>query len=923
MRLNAVKKFIFVQITALILSMSCFCLPVSASRQVSGVWVSTVSNIDFPTKQSLTEGELKKEIDTIVNNCVSNNINTIFFQVRPSADAFYKSDVFPWSEYLSGKQGTAPDNNFDPLKYIIDACHDKSIQLHAWINPYRICKVQKLNALCALNPAITNPEYTVTCSDGFVYFNPALKEVRELVARGVEEILKNYDVDGIHFDDYFYPYNVTDYPDSDDYEKYGKQFDNIGDFRRNNVNMLVKDVCNLVHKYNSVFGISPFGIWDDLKDNPDGSDTNGLSSYSDIYADSRAWVQNGWVDYICPQIYWSAIDENAPFETLVKWWDDLCKKSETDLYIGHAVYKVGGDYKGFDSIDEIENQIDISQRYSSVKGNVFFSYSSMLNAQKLSVTEPKTPAVVSDNLIIASPQNNYITMYSNCSVSGTASVKYPLTVNGKAITLTQNGYFSEYVSLKNGKNIFTFKNGNQTKSITIIKTTIDKDDNDIVLYPDSAFPIGDCIFSPLEKITISIDAVVDAEVYATVGGNDVKLEKTNENNGRATFITSISFPNVLYDSVSFGEISFYAIKDGKRTDYDKKATVTLQSGAKMLYTVNDCYVYDSVFGGSMMDNYQLSKGSIVVATSFANEQYKLLSGKWISKENVSDTPIESELDIKKSNYQKITVSSDDIFELYGYVNDNGVLLVNLYGTSTPEIKNSQQTQCRYISHGNDATIAVSLSDSQITGFFIRRKDDTTAEIYVYHTDNTLEGKKVVIDVGHGGADPGALGPASTNGSTEAALNLSVSKLVAKKLRAKGVKVILTRSKDTTLLLKDRAPLIRSYNPDLCVSIHHNSVSQNDDFNKATGLLVLYSRSVSKPLADAISKNINGSISIKNEGVKKQSLNVCREYRFPSVLIECGYVCNPTEYELILTDEFKNQLAENIVLSICDYFGKNS
>ena len=372
MRKILFKKFIFVQITALILSMSCFCLPTKAVSTMRGVWVGTVGNLDFPSSQGLSYKELKSELDGIVQTCIDLGINTVFFQVRPGADSLYNSSVFPWSSVLSGTQGKAPDNNFDPLKYIIDACHKNSIQLHAWINPYRVCKSEILDSVSASNPAKTNPEYTVLCSDGYVYFNPALKDVRDLVKNGVEEILKNYDVDGIHFDDYFYPYNVADYHDADDYKKYGSKFDNIEDFRRNNVNTLVKEVYQLVHRYNSVFGISPFGIWDNMADNPEGSDTNGLSSYSDIYADSKKWIENGWVDYICPQVYWSQRDKDAPFETIVKWWDGVCENTDVDLYIGHALYKLGGGYDGFDSADEIKKQLDICNNYKNVKGSVFF-----------------------------------------------------------------------------------------------------------------------------------------------------------------------------------------------------------------------------------------------------------------------------------------------------------------------------------------------------------------------------------------------------------------------------------------------------------------------------------------------------------------------------------------------------------------------
>ncbi len=928
MKINFCKKIIFVLITTLIFSMSCFCLPSDAQNTVRGVWVGTVGNLDFPSSQKLSEKALKTEIGNIVSTCKSVGINTIFFQVRPNADALYKSSVFPWSSVLSGEQGKAPDNNFDPLKYFIDACHKNKIQLHAWINPYRVCKADMLDTLCDTNPAKAHPEYTVNCSDGYIYFNPALNEVRELVKSGVEEILKNYDVDGIHFDDYFYPYNVIDYPDADDYKKFGSDFENIDDFRRNNVNTLVKEVNSLVDKYKSTFGISPFGIWDNLSANPDGSETNGLSSYRSIFADSRAWVKNGWVDYICPQIYWSTTDADAPFEPLVKWWNDLCSGTKVDLYIGHALYKLGEDYQGFDSLDEIKTQLDICANYKNVNGSVFFRYSNIANntlncaeaiGEKSAFTHINTTAVKGTELKITSIQNNHTTSAANCSVSGIANPDYPLTVNGKTVKLTQNGYFCEYVSLDLGENNFNFINGEQSKNITIIRKNATPQQFDGVFYPDSAFPVGECTFSPLQAITVSIDAIDGIEVHAVIAGKDTVLEKTNVSGNRATYTTQISFPNTLYNSINFGEISYYAIKDNNRADHENKAKITITDIAKTLYVKNECYVYDSVFGGSMMDNFQLSQGSIVVATSFANDQYKLLSGKWISKDDVSESPISTKPDINKSKYQKITICSQNVFENYCSVNEEGTLLVNVYGASTPEIKNENDTVCRVVSSDNVTTVAV----SDVFGYFAHRKDENTLDIYVYKASKTLDGKTVVIDVGHGGKDSGALGPAGADGPSEAILNLSVSQLLANKLSKAGAKVVLTRTGDSTLLLKDRAELIRSHNPDICISIHHNSMSVESDFNKSTGALVLYSRENALKLANIISDDITNDIKLNNQGVKKQSLNVCREYRFPSVLIECGFVCNPSEYELMLTDGYKQTLTDNIVSSICDYFNKNS
>lgn len=218
-------------------------LPVAYAAQpaqdgMRGVWVATVANIDYPSRQGLTADELKSEADTILDNIAAMGLNTVFFQVRPSADALYQSDIFPWSCYVSGTAGQAPDQDFDVLSYWVEAAHSRGLQLHAWLNPYRITRSgqEELDALPETSPARQHPEWVVEY-DGNYYFNPGLPAVQQLVVDGAAEIVRNYDVDGIHLDDYFYP--GTDFNDAAAYERYGADFDDIDDWRRDNVNDLI------------------------------------------------------------------------------------------------------------------------------------------------------------------------------------------------------------------------------------------------------------------------------------------------------------------------------------------------------------------------------------------------------------------------------------------------------------------------------------------------------------------------------------------------------------------------------------------------------------------------------------------------------------------------------------------------------------
>lgn len=353
-----------------------------AQDGMRGVWVSTVYNIDYPSAQGLTADQLRSEADTMLDNIAQMGLNTVFLQVRPSADALYDSDIFPASRYVSGTVGQAPDGDFDVLAYWVEAAHARGLQLHAWLNPYRITKdgQSEYDALPDDSPAKQHPEWTVVYEDNY-YFNPGLPAVQELVVDGAAEIVQNYDVDGIHLDDYFYP--GTDFADEATFARYGKDFDDIGDWRRNNVNELIAALDETLHEIDPTlsFGVSPAGIWDNKANNPKGSDTNGRSSYSEIYCDSVEWINSGTVDYICPQLYWSIGYEIADFEVLVNWWQQIVATSDVALYIGIGAYRAAEAEPGdtWYGTDELQRQLTLLDNSIDIQGEVFFSYNSLQN----------------------------------------------------------------------------------------------------------------------------------------------------------------------------------------------------------------------------------------------------------------------------------------------------------------------------------------------------------------------------------------------------------------------------------------------------------------------------------------------------------------------------------------------------------------
>lgn len=356
-------------------------LALEDNTEFRGVWVPSVLNLAYPSKPTQNANTLKKEADAVLDNAKALGFNAVFFQVRPSSDALYKSSIYPWSNYLTGTQGVAPTDGFDPLQYYIEGAHARGLELHAWVNPYRITSdAGQVNSLSVNNPAILHPELVVKYTNGKLYFNPGEPEARKMIIDGIAEIVDNYDVDGIHLDDYFYPGN--DFGDADAFAKYGGDFKSIGDWRRNNNDVLIKGIHTTIKAKNKdvEFGISPIGIWANKKNNSLGSNTNGNESYYAEFADTRKWIKEEYVDYIMPQIYWPVGDKAADYDVLSTWWADVVKGTNVELRIGMGAYKTNGVdasspwYGGA----EIKRQMEMNRENPLIDGYSMYAYQSIM-----------------------------------------------------------------------------------------------------------------------------------------------------------------------------------------------------------------------------------------------------------------------------------------------------------------------------------------------------------------------------------------------------------------------------------------------------------------------------------------------------------------------------------------------------------------
>ncbi len=303
-------------------------------REFRGAWIQCVNGQfeGMPTQQ------MKKTLSYQLDELWRDGVNAIIFQVRPECDALYPSSIEPWSRFLTGQQGRAPQPYWDPLQWMIDECHKRGMELHAWINPYR-ARTKTTNNLASNHIAARRPDLVFEY-DGLLILNPGFKENREYICKVVDDIVARYDVDGLHIDDYFYPYPAAGQVINDQaqFERYNKGFRNIADWRRNNVNEFIEELSKTIHKRKPwvKFGVSPFGIYRNARNAPGvGSNTNGTQNYDDLYADVLLWVNNGLIDYCVPQIYWEIGNKAADYETLIRWWDKHA--SNRPLFIGEDV----------------------------------------------------------------------------------------------------------------------------------------------------------------------------------------------------------------------------------------------------------------------------------------------------------------------------------------------------------------------------------------------------------------------------------------------------------------------------------------------------------------------------------------------------------------------------------------------------------
>ena len=369
-------------------------LSAPTTQPMRGVWLATVSHLDWPPVTSLhVEPQAERirlqqqALTEALDRMKAIGINTVFFQVKPDASALWRSDILPWSDVLTGVTGKDP--GYDPLAYMLEQAHRRGIKVHAWLNPYRVAVNSQPNTLNALRQTagdhpvsvvVSHPDWIRTAGDRQV-LDPGIPQVRDWITSIVSELIQRYPIDGVQFDDYFYAETATSpLHDAASWHRYGQGFSDKASWRRNNTLLLIKQVSAAIRAQKPAveFGVSPAGVWRNQSEDITGSDTRGAAAYDTAYADTRQWVQLGLLDYIAPQLYWPFSRKIVRYDVLFHWWAETVKSSHTRLYPGIALYKVGTEVKAepewqIDAgIPELKRQLDLNESLPGVSGTILF-----------------------------------------------------------------------------------------------------------------------------------------------------------------------------------------------------------------------------------------------------------------------------------------------------------------------------------------------------------------------------------------------------------------------------------------------------------------------------------------------------------------------------------------------------------------------
>lgn len=943
--------------------------------EVRGVWIASVFNIDYPSGTDLTPEELRQELDAILDTCSACGLNTVFFQVRPCGDALYHSDLFPVSTYLSSS-GTL---SFDPLDYLVTAAHQRNIRVHAWVNPLRLSmNTTDPDDLPEGSPARSHPDWTVPYADGRLYLNAGLPEVRALVTDGVAEIVRGYDVDGVVFDDYFYPYPVAgddgvqaEFDDSAAYKEYGNGADRA-DWRRANINAMIESCYHAVHDTDPecVFGVAPGGIWKNNDGKNGGSDTlYGFETYESLYCDALAWIRGGYIDFISPQIYWKFTDKYTPYDVVLRWWNAQLDGTGVTLYVSHAAYRYeDGDWS--DPEGEMAEQISFGRSEWAYTGSVFYGYDEISRNQR-GIADELTRSyrdeilytgIISNDLgvKITSPQDGSTMTGDHTWVIGSSDPYYPLYLNGTKVSRTKSGYFNLYLPLEKGENTFVFEqNGVKTEYKLYVpedsaeEIAVKEPEPKIMtsLSAEDLYPYAETAVCS-SKCWISCTAPVNSEVSVTLGDTVTVLpaldapSRTTDPNGyiAVSYGAEVPLPEVGDDEISdLGTIRYTVAHPDGTVQIESVRLRVLGKDAMIPVRAPDDYTHLKITPtSSYYNDYTVqSAGMTDYAICLADGFYHLQMGGYLpadEAEELETSPVRqttlSDVSVRDAGKTTdIRFACDGKPAYNGCIDENGDFVITLYSINTDDPVPAPEISANPLISGGETVVLETkvryvfklIATENFYGFDLRYENGAVIVSLrnpkaASGTDGLpLSGFTIAIDPGHGGAETGAAGLDPLK--PEKSLNLSVSLAAAKKLRALGASVVMLREGDDTFYLNERASWLEENDVDFCISLHQNSMDYINDITRIRGTLALWCMDGGRMLSGCVGSAIAESLGILYRGCEFQLLAMCRNPKFPAALVETTFITCAEEYEEITSERGIRLTADGVVSGVLAYVDK--
>ncbi len=964
---------------SLALLLSCFPAVYAADNvktlngtELRGVFVDSLNNKDFPSAPGLSEAQLNGEIGKILDFVAANGLNAVFIKVCASGDALYSSKVYPVSYYLTGKQGGTL--SFDPLKAFITSAHKKGIKVFAWIDPVRAtlgaasseslkelekyvdptqgytppqlaaAKGDKLpqNSISVESPATKHPEYLLTANDGAKYFDIANPAVRTMVADAAAEIASGYEVDGIHLDTDIYPDGLND-------DKSFKQYGNgrpIEEFRRDNITDLLKEVSQRVASANAsaFFGVSASG-----------------TAYSpDDSFDTQKWIADGFIDYIVPRLYHAIGAEQNDFKALIEGWEKATYGTDVLLMPALNVAAVGSKTTdGGSYLNPSELLYEIMLARSSYSDGHVYSDSTSLLKNPLDIfsgiyrlyldgtVNDKTGSFdISSKFAVTRPSDDITVTSDTYFILGTSDPNKPLYVNGEEITnRAPSGTFGVLIDTPAGSNEVTVIQGSKNISRVIKHPAPSGEVSKITkITQSSMLPSTSDVVKSGTEFTLKCIAPSGATVTATVAGNTATLKQaaaTAENGVPATYKGTVTVSGDFDENktTNVGPVEYTLNYNGKTTSYKSTGELyyigaNTTASVEVPEDVTLVYKSDDTAEGSITN---LRRGTNDYIVDVTDTMFKLGMGGYVPKGNVK---IVEGAALPVHTAGGITFKKDDAGESFlikgaakvpfRLADGDGtvrVYLYNLKGVDGFDVSQSGLFASASVEK-EDTSIGATFtlkSGVKVGGYNVEYRGDDAIVTFKYapkrsaNSEKPLEGVTVVLDPGHGGNDPGAIGPTGTDGAMEEQITLAVSQKARSYLQELGATVYMTRQSDNGATLTDRTGFGEKVKPDFFVSVHINSAAESSNSNKSKGVEVYYYTDHSAKLASNMLSYISSSAAREARNTYRSTYVVTRNYYAPSVLCELGFITNPAEYEQMVSagiiDKTGYAIAQGILSSI--------